>query len=538
MRVYRAWGGVAASVGLSLLLVACGGGGSGSGVDGDDGSDGGGGSGDTVSAAGASQKGPFRSGGTSTAIRLNADGSLSGDQVTGGISERGAYQISGIDWTGPTLIRMEGDFYDEVAGNFSSDSRTLTAVTAIESGISPDINVNLYTYFAAERARSLMENGEAFSDALSTARSELQSVLGISSAPSELNLLEAIDGVTDDSANLLLFSAAVQQGNIGQDGIDALAADFADDGQINGDGADELSTIQDEGTDQLLSDARMQLKNQYSSEPPSGSGGGFGWELSACASAKLTEPRVFCSGEEYNGTFGDDDGKAILFFPEKSGFYSFSVSGSELFSYGGGWTLKTEDLSGSKVGDATDKDGDTTTLSLTAQNQYAFSLDLAGLSALLDSFTLSGEQVSQGKALDPMVVETGQTYDAKVGKVFTSSSQGNGSATSWYRLEAASGTVTVETAYDLPAVSGSGGLQIEVYQGSPDQTSINNLNDLSQLDSVNADGGSSNSLQVTLGADKSHFILVTNSFTDFRRVNSGLSEAVGPVGFELTVTEN
>lgn len=532
----REWSNLAAGLGLSLILVACGGSdGGGDGASGDNSS---GGSGDSVSASGSSQKGPFRSGGSSAAVRLNGDGTQSSDEVTGSISERGAYQLSGINWTGPTLIRMEGTFYDEVAGNFSSDSRTLTAVTTVQEGASLDVNVNLFTYLAAERTRTLMGNGEAFSDARSTARSELQSLLGISSAPTDLNLLETLDGLEDDSASLLLFSAAVQKGGIGQTGLDELAADFADDGQINGDGADELSTIQQEGTDQLLSDARMKLKNQYSTEPPSGSGGGFGWDLSACASAKLTESRVFCSGEEYSGTFGDDDGKAILFFPDKSGFYSFSVSGSELASSGGGWTLKTEDLTGSEVGDASDKDGDTTTLSLNAGDQYAFLLDLFGLSAPLDSFTLSGEQVSQGTALDPMVIEAGQTYDAKVGKVFTNSSQGNGSATSWYRLEGASGTVTVETAYDAPAISGSGGLKIEVYEGSADQTSINNLNDLSQLDFVNADGGSSNSLQVTLGADKSHFILVTNSFTDFRRVNSGLSEAVGPVGFELTVTEN
>ncbi|TDT44234.1 hypothetical protein DES49_0334 [Halospina denitrificans] len=523
MRRYRSWSVLAVSLGLFLLVAACGGGGgSGSGE-----------SGDTVSASGASQKGPFRSGGTSTAIRLNADGSLSNEQVTGSISERGAYQLSGIDWTGPTLIRMEGDFYDEVAGNFSSDSRTLTAVTDIESGNSPDVNVNLYTYFAAERARSLMDNGEAFADALSTAHSELQSVLGISSAPSELNLLEAIDGVADDSANLLLFSAAVQEGNIGQDGLDALAADFADDGQINGDGADELSTIQEKGTDQLLSDARMQLQNQYSTEPPSSSGG-FGWKLSACDAAKLTEPRVFCSDEEFSGTKGDDEGEPILFFPEESGFYAFAMNGTELDSFAG-WTRYKDTLSGTEL-DTGPADGDTTTSSLNAGDQYAFLLNLSGLEQAGDSFALTEARVSDGRASDPVELEVGTAFAARVGYASSGSFPDYGAATSWYRLDGVSGTHTIRTSGYM-ADSGSGGLRIDVYEGDEGQETVNNIGALPQIDFVNGSGSSSNELTVDLAAGKPHFILITNQFSDYRReINS--PPTTGTVEFDLKVNEN
>lgn len=529
MRRYRAWSVFAVSFGLSVLLAACGGGG-GSGSGSDEGSGGSGGSGDTVSASGASQKGPFRSGGTSTAIRLNADGSLSNEQVTGSISERGAYQLSGIDWTGPTLIRMEGTFYDEVAGNFSSENRTLTAVAMVESGTPLEANVNLYTYFAAERVLFLMGEGDSFDGALETANTELQQALGISNAPEDLNLLEAIDGLTEDSANLLLFSAAVQEGGIDQAGLDELAADFADDGQFNGNGADEMQTILDKGTDSLLSDAQLKLKNQYSTEPPdggSGGGSGFGWELSACAAAKLTEPRVFCSGEEFAGTKGNDEGEPVLFFPRESGFYAFSMDGPDLSSFAG-WTLDSD--TGSEVGSGS-ADGNTTVFSLDAGDQYAFSLTLTGLDQAGDSFTLTEERVSDGRAFDPVELEVGSAYNARVG---SAASNGGGALTSWYRLATNDGgSHTVRTSGYVAA--SAGGLKIEVYEGSEGQETVNDINSLTQVGFANGNGESSSELTEELAAGKPHFILITNTFSDSRKVSG---ETTGSVEFDLNVTEN
>jgi hypothetical protein len=513
------------------LLVACGGSDSTPAGDADD--DGVTESG--VSASGVSQKGPFRAGGSAEAVRLASDGTLTSEQVSGTIDDRGEYELTGIDWTGPTRIRMEGTFFDEVTGNFSSQSRALTALSEAEEGSALDANVNLFTHFAEARIRFLMGQGDSFTDARDTATADLQQALGITSAPEDLNLLEAIDSVSEDSANLLLFSAAAQKGGIDQTGIDELASDFADDGQFNGNGADEMQTILDEGTDSLLSDARLALQNQYSTEPPSGGSGGgsgFGWTLSACAAAKLTEPRVFCSGENYEGTKGSDDGEAILFFPEESGFYAFSMDGDELSLFAN-WTLKKDSLSGTEVGDSSEKYGDTTTFALKANDQYAFDLYLLGLSAADDSFTLSGDRVSDGRALDPVELEAGSTYAARVGYAFSGD---GGAARSWYRLDSGAGSHTIRTS-GYPADAGSGGMRIEVYRGNKGQETVNDLNSLPRVDFVNGSGTSSNELTVDLVADRPHFILITNLFTDYRRETMG-GETTGFIEFDLTVTKN
>jgi hypothetical protein len=517
----------------SIFLVACGG----SGGSDDGGSPSGSNDEGGVAASGASgvsQKGPFRAGGTAVAVRLASDGTLSDEQVSGSIDDRGQYELAGVDWTGPTRIQMQGTFFDEVSGNFSSDSRTLNAVAAAEEGAGLDANVNLYTHFAAARIRLLMGEGESFADARDTATAELQQALGISAAPEELNLLEAIDGVTEDSANLLLFSAAVQQGGIEQAGIDELAGDFADDGRFNGDGADEMQTILDEGTDSLLSEARTRLQNQYGAEPPSGGSGGgsgFGWQLSACAAASLTELRVFCSGEEFAGTKGSDEGEPVLFFPQRTGFYAFDMDGSELSSFAG-WTLTKDSVDGTEVGSGL-KDGNTTTFSLDAGDQYVFSLDLSGLDQAGDSFTLFAKRVSDGDAFDPVVLEEGVSHAARVGSAYSGD---GGAARSWYRLDSGAGSHTIRTSGYI-ADPGSGGLKIEVYEGSEGQETVNDLNALARVGFVNGSGSSSNELTVDLTAGKPHFILITNLFSDFRRETTG-GATTGSVEFDLRVTEN
>lgn len=529
----RWWMGIVGGL-CVVVLVACGGGSSGGDGQASNDNESPNGSAGSVSTTGVSQKGPFREGGTANAVKLASDGTQTDQQVTGTIADRGEYELAGIDWTGPTEIRMEGVFFDEVAANFSTDERVLNAVTDVAEDASLDANVNIYTHFAAARVRFLMAAGEPFGAARDTARNDLQQAVGISSAPEELNLLETLDGLTDDSANLLLFSAAVQKGAIGQNGLDELAGDFADDGEFNGDGADEFQTIVDEGTDDLLSDARIALQNQYSTEPPDGSSGGgsdFGWTLSACAAAKLTGPRVFCSGEDYEGTKGSDEDEPILFFPEKSGYYAFSMAGSELSSFAS-WTLEQ---GGTEVGDASSRVGDTTDFSLRADDRYRFDLDLFGLSTADDSFTLFEDRVSDGRAFDPVELEVGTAYAARVGFKFENGSNSNGAATSWYRLDGASGSHRIRTS-GYVADPGPGGLRIAVYEGNEGQQTVNDIGSLPRIALANGSGSSSNELTVDLAAGKPHFILITNLFTDFRRETAG--EATGTVEFDLEIAEN
>jgi len=315
---------------LAGLLVGCNSGGNG----GDGGDDGGDGSSASSATSGSAQKGPFQMGQIVTATKLASDGSLSSDSATTETTDRGEFEFSDLDWAGGTQLSIEGTFYDEIDGNFTGTDRTLLAVTDLEDGQTLSTNVNLYTHFIAKRVRHLMGQGTAFDASLDQARSELQSAFDIDSAPRDLNLLQTIDGTSEeDSANLLMFSAALLKAGIDQTGLDAMADDFADDGAINGDGVDELDSIVAEQGSTLLSDARTQLKNQYSTEPPNSSQSGFGWILDECALQTLNETSrpVFCTSQNEQAEFNrsNDPGETrftSVFVSEKPGHYWLEVS--------------------------------------------------------------------------------------------------------------------------------------------------------------------------------------------------------------------
>jgi hypothetical protein len=310
---------------LVSLLAGCN---SGSGGGGD------GGSSASSATSGSAQKGPFQMGQTVSATRLENDGSLSSDSATTETIENGEFAFTDLNWEGGTHLSIEGSFFHEIDGNFSGTGRTLTAVAPLADGQNLATNVNLYTHFIASRVRSLMAQGTAFDTALSQARNELRNAFDIDSDPADLNLLQTISGTSEeDSANLLMFSAALLKAGIDQAGLDAMASDFADDGAINGDGIDELNSVNAEQDDTLLSDARTALKNQYSTEPPNSGESGFGWILDECALQTLNETSrpVFCSGQEEQAEFNriNDPGEQRLtsvFVSETAGHFWFEVS--------------------------------------------------------------------------------------------------------------------------------------------------------------------------------------------------------------------
>ncbi|WP_211277025.1 hypothetical protein, partial [Tamilnaduibacter salinus] len=77
------------------------------------------------------------------------------------IGENGDYSLSITEWSGPTAITLEGEYFNETTGTFSGQPRTLEALTNVESGAPLSVNVNLFTHFVAARSRSLMSGGAA-----------------------------------------------------------------------------------------------------------------------------------------------------------------------------------------------------------------------------------------------------------------------------------------------------------------------------------------------------------------------------------------
>jgi len=507
-----------------VALVACSDGGGGS-------ADGSGtGSGD---GSGVAQKGPFQPGGTAEAVSLAGDGTRTGESVTGDIGSRGGYDLPPIDWEGATLVVLQGSYYDEIAGSFSSDDRELHAVAAASDG-AVATNANLYTHLEAHRVRALMEGGDDFTTAREQAADELAEMVGIEAAAGELDLLEAGDSTEEDSANLLLFSAALLQAGHGQAAIDALADDFADNGALDGEGADEWQAVREEAEDDtLLQTARDRLQNQYGEAPPDlGSGGsGLGWILPPCQALALTEPRVVCEGEPFYGNHRDDSGEFIPFVPRENGHYTVALFNDPDADFANtglcAWTIYGEDDTGStEYGDG-GADGsfcgveDVTTHRLTAGETYYIhpTVDQSDDDGPDARFRLSAYRNSEGKetADGAVELEVGETRDATIGTLINTSDQ------SYYRFSTGtSGTYTI-TATGYPCVSGELGLTLfaEVGAGFTDDVGGAWSNDVCVQD-----------MEIDLGAG-TYYLTVVNRLDSFNRTS--FRPAAAGVDFELTV---
>lgn len=220
---------------------------------------------------GAAQKGPFQPGATARIVAININSPPpTTEAVTDTVDARGRYSFTfenappfsvGGDYF---EVRVTGRYFDETTGTFANDTRTLRGLFKFNLG-----NVNLYTHILAPRIEVLIGQGEGFESARNQARNELQQVFDIEAPPGELNLLQDAEH-PDDSANLLLFSAALLAANVEQRGLNLMAFDFADDGQINGAGAPVFDAIAAAAANNpnLVDQARLRLMNQYGVMPP------------------------------------------------------------------------------------------------------------------------------------------------------------------------------------------------------------------------------------------------------------------------------
>lgn len=512
---------------LALLLGGCGGD--------DDGGGAGAGTGATGGVSGVAQKGPFQPGGSASAVRLAADGSQTADSVSGSVGTDGRWNLPEPDWNGATLLVLSGTWFDEVSGTFSSTSRELHGVAVIAGG-SATANVNLYTHLIAARTRNRMAAGDAFADARSQARTELRTLTGITGNPSQLDLLDAAANPDQaDGANLLLFSAAVSKTGLDQAAIDAMAADFADDGQMNGsvDGSgltawDQVkqAAANDPG---LLDQARSALQSQYGEQPPDGGSGGFAWELDPCAAAQLSEPRVVCVNDSFdgtaNGTSSDDSGEFVVFVPPYSGHYSFWVGGdaskSDANVLNCSWTLYSEaDITSTELGDSSADGGfcgveDVTTFRLDAGERYYLLPEVSrDGSTGTGYFTISAARNADGQetragavALTDLSFSSyHQGWEGQVGTLIGTSTE------AFYRFTASSaGTHTISVS-GYPCGSGSGSVWVTLYEPGLSDPAFSN-----QVGSSSVADACSQEIQHSLQAGRDYFLKVENRLSGYNR---------------------
>ena len=165
---------------------------------------------------GLGQKGPFVSGSTVKAYKLDTNGSrvLSNSATTTTTDNLGSFSFDSLSWSGPTEIEVSGHYFNEVNGSTSATA-TLTAVVKVASGSQVSANVNVFTDLEAKRVKALMasDSGIDFDTAKSKAKSEIKELFGLS-LPNGVNLedLDLTKGsgiAAADNAELLRVSAAI-----------------------------------------------------------------------------------------------------------------------------------------------------------------------------------------------------------------------------------------------------------------------------------------------------------------------------------------
>ena len=145
-------------------------------------------------ADGFAQKGPFQLGGVASIQALAEDGTLQGEPVQAEIGVAGEFKFDAIDWFGPSLITVSGDWFNESAGNFAGQPLTLRSVVAIpdpddDEAKSPfPTSVNLLTEAMTDLVLSRLADDSSFSSSVALANRRLNAVLDFEGDVRDLNL--------------------------------------------------------------------------------------------------------------------------------------------------------------------------------------------------------------------------------------------------------------------------------------------------------------------------------------------------------------
>jgi hypothetical protein len=148
--------------------------------------------------------------------------------------ETGSVQIS-LPWEGPTLLEVDGLFFDELRGVPSTQPARLRSVFDARREDTGPTNVNLFTHLLAGRVLSLLSQGVGFRAAMSQAREEIRRLFDLTLAdgigPGSLDLGEGTGPYAGDNAQLLFFSGLVlSTGSV--EIVNNLAEEFATTGQM------------------------------------------------------------------------------------------------------------------------------------------------------------------------------------------------------------------------------------------------------------------------------------------------------------------
>jgi hypothetical protein len=182
------------------------------------------------------QKGPFTSGTSITINELSKELTQTGRTYNTQITDNlGGFSINSIELISSYIsLKADGFYFNEVSGATSNSQITLYALSDITE--KSTFNVNILSHLEKPRVEYLIEQGNLFGDAKSTALSEILSIFDIDTELTQSS--ETFDISKDGEGNAILLAISViLQGYRGEGELTELltniGTDIKEDGILN-----------------------------------------------------------------------------------------------------------------------------------------------------------------------------------------------------------------------------------------------------------------------------------------------------------------
>ena len=188
---------------------------------------------DVAAISGNVQKGPFINGTSVRVAELNSNLQQTGRSFETQIADNsGAFELKSVGRLSQYVeLHANGYYYNEVKDDVSESQLSLYALTDLNSGTTP--NINVLTTLERPRVEYLTSGGTSFADAKQQAQAEVLRIFNIDFADINNSELLNIAGSSQGDAALLAVSA-ILQGNLTAGAASELIASVASDIRTDG----------------------------------------------------------------------------------------------------------------------------------------------------------------------------------------------------------------------------------------------------------------------------------------------------------------
>ncbi|MBO7144621.1 MAG: hypothetical protein J6W13_07330 [Salinivirgaceae bacterium] len=188
---------------------------------------------DVAAISGNVQKGPFINGTSVRVAELNSNLQQTGRSFETQIADNsGAFELKSVGQLSQYVeLHANGYYYNEVKDDVSESQLSLYALTDLNSGTTP--NINVLTTLERPRVEYLTSGGTSFADAKQQAQAEVLRIFNIDFADINNSELLNIAGSSQGDAALLAVSA-ILQGNLTAGAASELIASVASDIRTDG----------------------------------------------------------------------------------------------------------------------------------------------------------------------------------------------------------------------------------------------------------------------------------------------------------------